>query len=174
MRSQSGANRKIKWTRGELAVRWGIIGLVISLAGSALWFSLAEELGRNEIKAGTDLTLPLADLNPGKLFLITYRLNPSSTTQLAVQRGNDGVVRVAFAACRACWTRGHYKWFGKVVCRHCGHAITLPDPGKTPDEKRSCSSVAVPYSIEGAQLIVRAQEIEGLFLQWYLPRARKG
>jgi uncharacterized membrane protein len=174
MRSKNGANKKIKWTRGELAVRWGMIGIVLSLAVFALWFSVAEEHGRDELKAGTDLSLRLADLKPGKLFLFTYRLSSSTKTQLAVQRGDDGVIRVAFAACRACWRSDHYEWFGKVVCSRCGHTISLPDPGKTTDEKRSCSSVAVVYSIEGGQLTVRGQDIEDVFQRWYLPDAQKG
>jgi uncharacterized membrane protein len=174
MRNKNGANKKIKWTRGELAVRWAMVGLVLSLGVLALWFSFAEELGREELKAGTDLTLRLADLKPGKLFLFTYRLSPSTKTQLALQRGDDGVIRVAFAACRACWRRDHYEWFGKVVCSRCGHAVSLPDPDKTADEKRGCSSVAVVYSIEGAQLVVRGQDIEALFRRWYLPQTQKG
>lgn len=168
MRSMVRASKNIEWTRGELVVRWGMIGFVALLAAFALWFSFAEELGHNELKTGTDLTLPLGNLKPGKLFLFTYRLSPSATTQLAVQRGDDGVIRVAFAACRACWRFYHYERSGKIVCSRCNNTISLPDPGKTSEEKRGCSSVAIAYSIEGGQLVVRAQEIEGMFQRWYL------
>jgi uncharacterized membrane protein len=168
MRSKDRTRKKIEWTRGELAVRWGMIGFVVLLASFALWFSFAEELGHNELKAGTDLTLPLGDVKPGKLFLFTYRLSPSATTQLAVQRGDDGVIRVAFAACRACWRSYHYERSGKIVCSRCNNTISFPDPGQTPEEERGCSSVAIAHSIEGGQLVVRAQEIEGTFQRWYL------
>lgn len=169
MRRQSRARKGIEWTRGELGIRWGMIGFVVLLASLALWFSVAEESVHDEIKMGTDLTLPVANLKPGKLLLFTYRLSPSMTTQIAVQRVDDGKFRVAFAACRACSRFHHYESSGNIVCSRCGHPIRLPDLGETPNEKPGCSSVAVMYSIEGEQLVVHAQDIERTFQRWYLP-----
>ncbi len=99
---------------------------------------------------------------------VGYAIDASTTTQVAIQRGDDGVLHVAFGACRSCQSFHHYKWFGKLICGHCNHAIPLPGPGEQPAIKRGCSTVAIPYAVEGGQLVVRGQTVVETFRQWYL------
>jgi len=172
----SGAKGQIEWTRPELWVRRGVYAFVLLLALMAVWFVYTEEQERNAIVYGPQLELPLDDLKGGKLRLFNYAIDSSTIVQLAVQRGDDSVLRVAFASCRSCRRFRHYKSFGRVICGHCGHSMKLPDRGAVPADKANCVPVALPYSIEGNQLVVRGDAIlEGL-RTWYQPATvgRKG
>lgn len=159
----------IQWTPAELWFRRGVYAFVLLLALLAVWFVYAEEQERNAIVYGPQLQLPLDDLKAGKLRLFNYAIDSSTIVQLAVQRGDDGVLHVAFASCRSCRRFRHYKSFGKVICGHCGHSMKLPDPGAVPAEKTNCVPVALPYSIEGDQLVVRAETVKDVLQRWYRP-----
>ncbi len=160
---------KIQWTRGELWVRRCVVGFVALLALLAIWFSNVDESERKVLATGSDVRVRVADLKAGKLCLFAYAVGPSTTTQVAVQRGEDGTVRVAFGSCRSCQQFDHYKWFDKLVCRHCNHTIKLPNPDDKPTEKSGCTSVALPYDVEAGQLVVRGEAIVGEFYRWYRP-----
>lgn len=161
--------RRSDATRDE---RW-LLGLTVSfvavLGFLALWYSLAGEPGPTVVQAGTDLKLSLADLKPGELNLFTYPIDPLTDTGLVVQRGEDHILRVAFASCRSCYGLRHYDRFGQLICRRCGHAMHLPDPGEEPTDDTGCIPVAIPYSTEGEELIVRGQMIKEQFHRWYGP-----
>jgi hypothetical protein len=45
--------------------------------------------------------------------------------------------------------------------------MQLPDPGEEPTEKDGCVPVALPYSVEGNQLVVRGQAIKEKFHRWF-------
>lgn len=157
----------IQWTPTERWVRRGFMVFVVLLALLAMWFTLAEERERNTVVSGSQLQVPLADLKAGKLRLLNFAIDSSTVVQLAVQGGEDGTPRVAFASCRSCRRFRHYKSFGKVVCGHCGHTMKLPDPGTVPAEKTNCVPVALPYSIEGDQLVVRTETVREVLQRWY-------
>ena len=152
--------------------RW-LFGLTISfvavLGFLALWYSPAGESGPTMVQAGTDLRVSLADLKPGELNLFTYPIDSSTDTGLVVQRGKDDVLRVAFASCRSCYGLRHYDRFGQLICMRCGHAMRLPDPGAEPTDNTGCIPVAIPYSTEGDELVVRGQMIREQFHRWYRP-----
>lgn len=165
----SKAKGPIQWTPAELWVRRGVYAFVLLLAALGLWFTFAEERERNTIVSGPQLQMPLADLKAGKLRLFNYAIDSTTLVQLAIQRGDDGILRVAIASCRSCQRFRHYKSFGKVICGHCGHTMKVPDPGAVPAEKKNCVPVALPYSIEGNQLVVRRETITEVFQHWYRP-----
>lgn len=153
--------KAIQWTRGERIVRWSVFGGVLALAALTLWVSVRDENGSPELKAGSDLALPLAALKPGRLFLFRYRIDPSIAIPVAVQKGSDGIVRAALASCRACAKSQNYEWSGRLICRHCQHVMKMPDPTTKPDEKRpGCALASLAHSIVGDELLVRGETIE--------------
>ncbi|MFQ5663963.1 MAG: Fe-S-containing protein [Terriglobia bacterium] len=150
------------------------MGFLLLIGILAIWFSRADDYRPAVVQAGSDLQLPLLELNGGELRLFTYPINSSSDAQLVVQRGPDDTLRVAFASCRRCFGSRHYEWWGQLICGHCGHSMKLPDPGEQTPEETDCIPVALPYSIEGSQVIVRGQAITDEFLRWFQPKqARK-
>jgi hypothetical protein len=122
MRSKGVAARQkgtASWTPAERWVQRGIIGFVALLAILAGWVSFREETERKVIAAGSDIRLPLKDLKPGKLRLVTYATSPTTTVPIAIQRGEDKILRVAFGSCRSCQhfltTRGPESSFAAVA-----------------------------------------------------------
>ncbi len=162
-----------QWTRGELWVRRCFVGFIVLLALLAIWFSYVDESERKVLATRSDVRVRLADLKAGKLRLFAYAVDPATTTQVAVQRGEDGIIRVAFGSCRSCQKFDHHEWFGKLVCRHCNHTIKLPDPGERPPQKTGCTSVSLPYEVESGVLVVHGQVISEEFQRWFRPPGSK-
>ena len=156
-----------KTDRHELWFLGVAMGFVLVIGVLAIWFSLTDDSEDTVLGVGTDLQLPLADLKKGELHLFTYPIDPATSAQLVVQRGKDGILRAAFAVCRRCSGIRHYEWMGQLICGHCGHAMQLPDPGEEPTEETGCVPVALPYSVEGNQLVVRGQAIKEKFHRWF-------
>lgn len=155
--------------RGHLWLLAAVTAFLLALSVLAIWFSVREDSGQPVLKIGTDLRLPLDDLDKGELRLFRYALDSATTTQVAVQRGKDGQIRVAFASCRNCQSFGYYRQFDQIICSRCRHSMRLPSPGEMPNQKTGCIPVALPYSVEGDQLVVRGPAIKEEFHRWYRP-----
>lgn len=150
----------------------GIVGVfVLALGVLAIWFSAADDSELTVLEAGTDLHFSRTDLKEGELHLFIYPIDSSTGAQLVVQRAKDGPLRVAFASCRRCYGLRHYKWWGQLICGHCGHAMKLPDPGEELTEETGCMLVPLPYSIQGDQLVVHGRAIREEFDRWFQPTA---
>jgi hypothetical protein len=80
-------------SRTEQWARRGILGLVVVLGVLSLWFTLREEAERRVIPTGSDIKLALKDLKPGRLRLISYAIDDSTTVRVAIQRGADVMPR---------------------------------------------------------------------------------
>lgn len=150
-----------KWFFGS------IFALIFGLAVATLWLSLAGEYSHKPIGTGEDLRVPLKTVNRGKLEVFPYAVDASTTMDLAVQKGKDGVIRASFAACRSCKRTAHYVWLGKLVCAHCGHAVRLPDPGQIPSARSDCIPVSLAYTVEGNELRITGQTVLAAFGEWY-------
>ena len=159
--------QRIQWTRSELWARRCVVGFFALLTLLAICFSLVKEPERNVLAPGSDVQVRMADLKPGKLHLLSYAIDPSTTTRLAIQRGEDGALRVAFGSCRNCRSYRHYEWSSKLVCGHCNHSINLPNADERPAEKADCKSVAIPYALKDEHLIVQGTAITEEFRRWY-------
>lgn len=157
--------KAMQWTRGERIAGWSVLVVISTLALLTLWVSLKETEPR-ELQAGSDLVLPLAQLKTDKLFLFRYRIDTSTVAPVAVQRGSDGVIRAAIAACPSCPKSRNYERSGKLVCGHCQHIMKMPDPVKEPDVKKSgCSLNGLEYVIGGENLYVRGEVIEAAIVR---------
>lgn len=165
--------KAIQWTRGERIVRFCVFGTLLGLALLALWFSLVEARPGPELKEGSDLDLPIANLKAKKLFLFRYRIDASTTAPVAVQRGSDGILRAALASCRSCSKSQSLEWSGKVVCGHCRHVMKMPDPGTEPDMKKpGCALPSLSYSIVGDRFLVHGEMIRAEFLRQFRPGSK--
>jgi uncharacterized membrane protein len=150
-----------KWFFGS------IFALVVGLAVAALWLALAEQYGHKPIATGEDLRISLRSVNREKLEVFPYAVNASTTMDVVVQKGKDGVIRASFAACRSCKRTAHYVRFGKLVCAHCGHTVRLPDPGQIPSARSDCIPVSLAFSVEGDELRIKGQTVLAAFGEWY-------
>ena len=160
--------KAMRWTRGERIFHWSIFTGVLALTVLTLWFSLRRESGPADLEPGADLSVPLAQLKPGKLFLFSYRIDPAVTTQIAVQKGSDGIIRAAFAACPACAGSKAYAWFGHLNCGRCRGAMKMPDPTTDLNAKRGgCDPPPLAYSIVGNKLVVSGEAIEAEYARQF-------
>lgn len=163
----SRRGRRTNSVRDERWLLGIVMSLVLVIGILAIWFSIVDKSGPTVLGADTDLRLPLADLETGELHLFSYPIDSSTGAEFVVQQGKDGILRVAFASCQRCYGSRHYEWRGQLVCGHCGHAMNLPAPREKPTEPTGCIPVALPYSIEGDQLVVRGQAIMDGFHRLY-------
>lgn len=160
-KDHKGSRSGEKWFFGS------IFALILGLAVATLWLVLAEEYGHKAVATGEDLRITLKKLNGEKPEVFAYAVDSTTTVDLVVQKGKDGVIRASFAACRSCKRAAHYIWFGRLVCGHCGHAVRLPDPGQTPSARSDCIPVALAYSIDGDELRIKGQTVLAEFGEWY-------
>lgn len=148
--------KAVQWTRGERIAGRSVLGGVVAIACLALWATLTER-GPIELETGSDLVLPLAKLKANRLFLFRYRIDSSTLAPVAVQRGQDGIIRAAFSTCRRCFRSGSYEWSGQLMCGHCRHLMRMPDPrpesGLT---KSGCALPSLAYSLKADTLFVRS------------------
>ena len=155
--------KAIQWTRGERIAGWSVLGGVVAIACLALWATLTER-GPIELETGSDLVLPLAKLKANKLFLFRYRIDSSTLAPVAVQRGQDGIIRAAFSTCRRCFRSGSYEWSTQLICGHCRHVMKMPDPKlMTEAAKSGCALPSLEYSLEADALFVRATTMQSEF-----------
>jgi hypothetical protein len=88
-RITAGQKGTIPWTPAERWVQRGIIGLVALLAVLVGCISIRQDSERTLVAAGSDIRLPLKDLKPEKLRLITCATIPTTTIPVAIQRADD-------------------------------------------------------------------------------------
>ena len=160
--------KALQWTRGERMVGWSALAAVCVLAFVTLWVMLTDT-GPPELAAGSDLVLPLGKLKMNKLFLFRYRIDSSTLVPVAVQKGPDGTIHAAFAACRPCLKSGSYEWSGKVMCGHCRHIMKMPGPGaETPPTKSGCGLPKLEYTVEANSVTVRGATVKDEFAREFL------
>lgn len=154
--------------------RWLFLAVgasLLLLAGLALWFNVTERSEGTALAKDSDLRLSLADLDKDDREYFTYPIDSTTMVRFLVQRDSDGTLHAAFATCRSCYGyhRPSYEREGRVMCGHCNHQMAIPDAGEEPAEKSNCALVAIPFTVENNQVVVRGQEIMGQFQRWYRP-----
>jgi uncharacterized membrane protein len=79
---------------------------------------------------GTEVvTVPTGDLNRGSAKFYCYRNHDGQLVRFVLARGDDGVIRSVFDACRQCFRfhKGFTVDNGFLVCRLCGNRYKLDD-----------------------------------------------
>jgi uncharacterized membrane protein len=98
------------------------------------------------------VTVPTADLSRGSAKFFCYRDPAGNLLRFVLTRGDDGVVRTVFDACRQCY---HYhKGFavsdGFLICRLCGNRYKL-------DAVREGMASCQPVELEGVEQAGKVQ-----------------
>lgn len=152
---------------------WGIVAGFVALTWGALaWFSISEEtkatasdnLPEIALEAKDNFSYDLGQLDLRQTRFFTYPTNSLERSRLLVQRDSKGVIRTAFASCRACYSHRHeHKLFrGRLICGKCGTAMRVGDQNENA-MGRGCVAVPVRSSIDNSKVTVHAQAIvEGL------------
>lgn len=170
----SNPKQKIPWTPTERWVQRAVLGLVALLALATGWLAIRDERDHIVVPAGTDIRFPVATLKPGRLHLLTYVLDQTRSIPVAVERGDDQVIRVALGTCRSCWRSIPRASSGNLVCGRCSKTMNMPDPATARGEKRGgCALAPVPYSVTGDQLVVRGESVASEFARQFLPAQQK-
>lgn len=163
----SGRKRLSRTPRDTLWLLVTVVLFLSVLGFLAIWFSGTADSEPKVLVSKIGLRFPVADLNSGSLRLFSYPLDSSTEVPFVVQRGEDNVIRVAFAFCRRCFGAPHYEWRNQLICGGCNHAMELPNVGDKPGDKTDCVPVAIPYAVENNELVVDGQVLAQEFLRWY-------
>ncbi len=154
-------------SREELWLFAGVVGFLLLIGVLALWYSVGPHFQGTVVEAGTDLRIPLEELEEGELHLFTYALDSSTGIEFVAQRDPDGIIRVAFASCRRCAQYRHLQRGEQIICGHCGHAMAPPDSGQEPTGDDGCIPVALRYVTERGTLLVKGETIRQQYARWY-------
>jgi uncharacterized membrane protein len=149
----------------RLMLTFGILALVCgAVAAYAIYESArataSDRLPAIALQAGKDFVYPLQDLKSRESRILTYPVN-SERVKVLVQRDSNGVVRVAFASCIACYRfrSDHYLKGGRLICGRCQHAMRIGDRHERMTPDKGCVAVPMPFSIKNGQILVRGNEI---------------
>ena len=80
------------------------------------------------------------------------------TIRYFILKSADGVIRAAFDACDVCWPagKGYYQEGDDMVCRNCGRRF---ESVKINEVKGGCNPAPLNRSIQGDQLVIKAEDI---------------
>ena len=97
---------------------------------------------------GTEVRVPLSEVQDGSLHLYAVSVNGNSLRFLIIKKPNG--FGTALDACRICGAEGYRQDGQNVVCRHCGSAIYVPTIG----DAGGCNPIGVPSHVDGADLVL--------------------
>ena len=97
---------------------------------------------------GSEVRVPLSEVQDGNLHLFTINVNGQSLRFMIIKKPNG--YGTALDACRICGAEGYRQDGQNVVCRHCGSAIYVPSIG----EQGGCNPIGVPAHVEGSDLVM--------------------
>jgi high-affinity iron transporter len=97
---------------------------------------------------GSDVRIPLSEVQDGSLHLFTINVGGQSLRFLVIKKPNG--YGTALDACRICGAEGYRQDGQNVICRHCGSAIYVPSVG----DQGGCNPIGVPAHIDGSDLVL--------------------
>ncbi len=109
---------------------------------------------------GTDvITVSTADLSRGSARFFCYRDHSGQLIRFVLARGDDGIVRTVFDACRQCYSfhKGFTVADGYLICRQCGNRYKLD---KVREGLASCQPVQLENTEQGGKVQVRVAALE--------------
>jgi high-affinity iron transporter len=98
--------------------------------------------------SGSEIRVPLSEVQDGNLHLFTANLGGQSLRFMIIKKPNGW--GTALDACRICGAEGYRQDGQNVICRHCGSAIYVPTIGST----GGCNPIGVPSRVDGADLVL--------------------
>ena len=80
------------------------------------------------------------------------------TIRYIILNSSDGVIRAAFDACDVCWPagKGYYQDGDVMVCRNCGRRFASVLVNEV---QGGCNPAPLKRSLQGEQVVIRAQDI---------------
>jgi uncharacterized membrane protein len=105
-----------------------------------------------------DIRISLSDLS-GTAKFFDYKLSDNKPIRFFVIRSSDGVYRAALDACDTCYhaKKGYHQEGDDMICNNCGlhfHSSQINEV------HGGCNPVGLPRTIEGNQLVIKANELE--------------
>ena len=139
----------------------GVLVGVIMAGVLFAWFLLSGSEHETALAAGSDLRVLVDEMRPERFYFFTYPVDVPGTVRVVVRRDSGGTIQAALDSCGKCfpYRLRNYDWRGKLICRHCGYPMPLPDPQGPVPPGKGCVPEALPYSLENGLLLVRGQVI---------------
>jgi uncharacterized membrane protein len=105
-----------------------------------------------------DIRITLSDLS-GTAKFYDYKLSNNKPVRFFVMKSSDGVYRAALDACDTCYhaKKGYHQEGDDMICNNCGlhfHSSQINEV------HGGCNPVGLPRTIEGNQLVIKANELE--------------
>lgn len=115
-----------------------------------------------ELRGANMLSVSLAR---GEARLFCYRDSAGERLRFLLARGDDGMVRAVFDACRQCYKfhQGYEVSHGMLVCRLCGNRYPIDHMTRG---EASCVPVSLPHHEDGSKVEVKVSDVKsgaGLF-----------
>lgn len=136
-----------------------ILMIVLLAIGAALAAGPLIAPACTPVKGDDIVTVPLAELGPGTARFFCYRDSAGHQVRFVLARGNDGIVRSVFDACRQCYRfhKGYTVADGFLICRLCGNRYKLDEMQAG---KASCQPVHLDNTRRGDRVEVRVAALE--------------
>jgi uncharacterized membrane protein len=140
--------------------KFGAILLVVALAiGAAAAAGSMLAPGCSSVRGTDVVTVSTADLSRGSARFFCYRTPSGDLIRFVLARGEDGVVRSVFDACRQCYRfhKGFTVADGYLICRLCGNRYKLD---QVHQGLASCQPVQLENTQHGDKVLVRVASLE--------------
>lgn len=106
---------------------------------------------------GTDIVLPLENINDGHLHRYVYQAINGTQVRFIVIKKQANAYGVGLDACDICGPTGYYeRGDNEVVCKLCDVVMNINTIGF----KGGCNPVPLPYSLSDGKMIIQTQELE--------------
>jgi len=135
-----------------------MIGVVIAIGVAAAAGPMIAP-GCSTVNGTNVVTIYTADMSRGSAKFFCYRDRSGNLIRFVLARGDDGVVRTVFDACRQCYR--YHKGFtvsdGFLICRLCGNRYKLEG---VHEGFASCQPVQLADTEQGGKVEVRVAALE--------------
>ncbi len=105
------------------------------------------------------LSIDVSALGRGDARTYCYTDSAGKRLRFVLARGNDGVIRSVFDACRQCFTyhRGFKYSAGELICRVCGNHYPVD---RMTVGKASCVPESLPHQDGGSRVKIRVADLK--------------
>ena len=148
------AKRERLWTRSLATLA------VLSIVMIATEFVYSANSSQNQpieqtFDKGSNVTIPLAKVDDGKLHLFAYNTG-GVQVRFLLMRISATKMGVALDACQICGDKGYYQDGQQIICKNCSAAINPVSIG----QGGGCNPIELTSKIEGPSVQIAASDLE--------------